>query len=80
MRLELEQIPEDEKRAFIEAQMKCGTDEFSDARLERFLRCEGMNAKVCVEACAKLQYHVCRQISSLVGNVAVTFSWERSAL
>jgi hypothetical protein len=46
MRLELERIPLDRKRALVEAQMKCGTEEFSDARLERFLRCEGMNAKV----------------------------------
>jgi hypothetical protein len=46
MRLELERIPEDEKRALKEAQMKCCAEEFSDARLERFLRCEGMNAKV----------------------------------
>jgi hypothetical protein len=46
MRLELERIPLDRKRALVEAQMKCGEEEFSDARLERFLRCEGMNAKV----------------------------------
>jgi hypothetical protein len=65
MRLELERIPEDEKQAFVEAQMKCSTEEFSNARLERFLRCEGMNAKVCVGLCAKLQFLVCSQISSL---------------
>jgi hypothetical protein len=46
MRLELERIPHDEKLALVEAQTKCCNDEFSDARLERFLRCEGMNAKV----------------------------------
>jgi hypothetical protein len=46
MRLELERIPEDEKRALTEARGKCRAGEFSDARLERFLRCEGMNAKV----------------------------------
>jgi hypothetical protein len=49
MRVELERIPLDEKRALVEAQTKCGEDEFSDARLERFLRCEGMNAKVCLD-------------------------------
>jgi hypothetical protein len=46
MRLELDRIPENEKRALVEAQTKCLADEFSDARLERFLRCEGMNVKV----------------------------------
>jgi hypothetical protein len=46
MRLELERIPKDEKRALLEAQTRCSADEFSDARLEKFLRCEGMNAKV----------------------------------
>jgi hypothetical protein len=49
MRRELAIIPEDEKRALVEAQTKCREDEFSDARLERFLRCEGMNAKVRLE-------------------------------
>jgi hypothetical protein len=46
MRFELERIPEAEKRALVEAETNCLTDEFSDARLERFLRCEGMNVKV----------------------------------
>jgi hypothetical protein len=46
MRLELERIPEDQKQALVEAESKCRAEEFSDARLERFLRCEGMNVKV----------------------------------
>jgi hypothetical protein len=46
MRLDLERIPEDEMRALVEAQKKCVADEFSDARLERFLVCEGRNMKV----------------------------------
>jgi hypothetical protein len=46
MRLELSRIPNDRKHALVEAQTKCHEDEFCDARLERFLRCEGMNAKV----------------------------------
>jgi hypothetical protein len=46
MRLELERIPVNEKQALMEAHAKCREDEFSNARLERFLRCEGMNAKV----------------------------------
>jgi hypothetical protein len=50
MRLELERIPQDKKRALTEAQeTKWHADEFSDARLERFLRCEGMNVKVRLE-------------------------------
>jgi hypothetical protein len=49
MRLELERIPKENKRALMEAQLNCHEDEFSDARLERFLRCEGMNAKVRLE-------------------------------
>ena len=43
MRVELEQIPKDKKDALIEAQVNCPAEEFSDARLERFLRCEGMD-------------------------------------
>lgn len=46
MRLELELIPANKKQAFMEARAKCRPEEFSDARLERFLRCEGMNTKV----------------------------------
>jgi hypothetical protein len=46
MRLELERIPEDKKWAFLEAQTRCSADEFSDARLEKFLRCEGFNVEV----------------------------------
>jgi hypothetical protein len=54
MRLEIERIPVDKKLALLIAQGKCHEDEFSDARLERFLRCEGMNVKVrmkCVCVC-----------------------------
>jgi hypothetical protein len=47
MRVEIEKIPEVEKEALMEAHQKlCRSDEFSDHRLEQFLRCEGMNAKV----------------------------------
>ena len=46
MKLELKRIPLHKKQALVEAQMTCCKEEFSDARLERFLRCEGMNAKV----------------------------------
>ena len=51
MKLELQQIPSDKKRALIEAQMQCGTEEFSDDRLKQFLQCEGMNAEVRLEVC-----------------------------
>ena len=60
MRVELEQIPACKKQALMEAQTKCEAFEFSDKRLERFLRCEGMNAKVCA-----LLVLVCRNRASL---------------
>jgi hypothetical protein len=44
MRLEIEQIPTHEKQALLDAQSKC-KEEFTDARLSAFLRCEGMNAE-----------------------------------
>jgi hypothetical protein len=46
MRDEIERYPVYKKQALIEAQEKCRVEEFGDARLEGFLRCEGMNAKV----------------------------------
>lgn len=46
MRGEIQKIPEDQKQALLHAQGKCDSEEFSDARLAQFLRCEGMNAKV----------------------------------
>jgi hypothetical protein len=46
MRLEIARIPVAKKLALMEAQEKCHPDEFSNARLERFVRCEGMNVKV----------------------------------
>ena len=49
MRHELNKIPRNEKPALLEGQMKCRADEFSDARLEKFLRCEGMNTEVRVD-------------------------------
>jgi hypothetical protein len=49
MKLELERIPNDRKGALLEAQIRCRADEFSDSRLERFLRCEGRNPKVRLE-------------------------------
>lgn len=46
MRLELESIPKDKKQALLEAQVKSHPEEFSDERLVKFLRCEGMNTEV----------------------------------
>lgn len=46
MRAELDNIPLKEKSALVEAQAKARPEEFSDTRLEKFLRCEGMNTKV----------------------------------
>jgi hypothetical protein len=49
MRDEIERYPVYKKQALIEAQEKCRVEEFGDARLEGFLRCEGMNAKLAAE-------------------------------
>lgn len=47
MRCELDKIPNEEKQALVKAQEACDAkEEFSDDRLERFLRCEGMDPKV----------------------------------
>lgn len=46
MRHEIERIPDNEKPALLEARRKAKDEEFSDARLELFLRCEDMNATV----------------------------------
>lgn len=45
MKLEISQIPKNEREAITEAVSKCEAFEFSDKRLERFLRCEDMDAK-----------------------------------
>jgi hypothetical protein len=46
MRVELNRIPNDEKGALMEAQVKGRREEFSRKRLEMFLKCEGMNPEV----------------------------------
>jgi hypothetical protein len=47
MRVEIDKIPSAEKETLMEAQQKCNRpEEFSDGRLEQFLRCEGMDVKV----------------------------------
>lgn len=46
MRAEIRAIPDDQKRALTEASVKARPEEFSDERLVKFLRCEGMNTKV----------------------------------
>lgn len=60
MRLELERIPDEKKPALLEARTKCRADEFSDERLVKFLRVEGMNAEVCCAVvCVRLSFYVC---------------------
>jgi hypothetical protein len=49
MRGELAKIPDNQKQALLEAQAKCDAKEFCDERLERFLRCEGMNVKLAAD-------------------------------
>lgn len=46
MRNEIDKMPSRKKRALTEAQAKCRPEEFSDSRLSKFLRVEGMNAEV----------------------------------
>lgn len=46
MKYELVRIPVHEKQALLDATTKCAPEEFGDARLEVFLRSEGMNAAV----------------------------------
>lgn len=53
MRSEIEMIPVVEKQAMIEAFSKGRKAEFSDERLLKFLRCEGMNAKLAASRFAK---------------------------
>jgi hypothetical protein len=49
MRSVIEMAPDEKKRALLEAQLQCEGDEFGDERLERFLRAEGMNAKLAAQ-------------------------------
>ena len=53
--VEIEKVPARNKQALIEAQQVCRAEEFSDARLERFLRCVGMNVQV--RATGVIFYH-----------------------
>ena len=46
MKIEINRIPVTKKQALLEARVTCEPFEFSDERLKRFLRCEGMNAEV----------------------------------
>jgi hypothetical protein len=50
MRYEIDRMPYKKKVALTVAQGKCREEEFSDSRLEVFLRSEGMNAKVSSES------------------------------
>jgi hypothetical protein len=45
MKLELQMIPDKQKAALMNALTKAKAEEFNDARLVRFLRCDDMNAK-----------------------------------
>jgi hypothetical protein len=49
MKLELERIPYKKKEILLQAATKCQSTEFSDTRLEVFLRSQGMNAKLAAE-------------------------------
>ena len=82
MVIEIEKIPVDRKQALAEALSKGLVEEFSDKRLEKFLRCEGLNAKVRLESVSfkivnsvfidMQTYASCRSLNPC--------SWQRSAL
>jgi hypothetical protein len=57
MKLELDLIPVGKKQALLEAQTKCRQEEFGDARLEKFLRTQGMNTKVCIAVSVRMCVH-----------------------
>ena len=79
MRLEIDLIPPNQKAALMEAQVKCSrTEEFSDKRLERFLRCEGMNTKVRLFYCCMLVLvanHRASDATDCVSNAAAPYTW-----
>lgn len=53
MRNEIKGIPEQDKPSLTEAQTKADASEFGDARLELYLRREGMDPRVCVRVCSR---------------------------
>lgn len=55
MKLELQMIPDKQKAALMNALTKAKAEEFNDARLVRFLRCDDMNAKVREERMSALR-------------------------
>jgi len=77
MRVELERIPKTDKEALLQAQAKCKEDEFSDGRIEQFLRCEGMNPKVSASQSLKHDLH---SKHANFHHFAFTKSWQHSAL
>jgi len=81
MKVEIERIPENKRRALTEARKKCRADELSDERLEQFLRCEGMNPKVSVDASEFFMVRYVRiHITHHFGSYHVLLSLEHSAL
>jgi len=78
MKLELEKIPANRKQPLMEAKAKCRPEDFSDARLEKFLRCEGMNAEVCT--LSVLCFYACENQCSLLLSSFTTRSWRHGDL
>ena len=83
MKIEINRIPVAKKQALLEAWVRCEPFEFSDDRLERFLRCEGMNAEV--RAFERIVLYVfegyeCVTLPSLDLLAVFVCSWELSAL
>jgi len=75
MRAEIERIPQHKKQALTEAHEKCLKEEFSDSRLKRFLRCEGMNTKVSAKC-----LNNCFLVALLTPHPYLTSSWQQNAL
>jgi hypothetical protein len=84
MRYEIVRMPQEKRVALTVAQGKCREEEFSDSRLEVFLRSEGMNAKVSIETqCPHYSPRTHKDISHVTLSLArslVLISWRRSAL
>jgi len=59
MRLEIERTPVESKKALVEAEAQCREEEFSDARLEMFLRCMGVDVKMAAQRF--VNYWECRR-------------------
>jgi len=73
-----EKFPDGKKDALMKAQGMCRAEEFSDAWLERFLRCEGMDAKVCAGLFFRRTVNHVTVVTLTHSPPHLCFSWELS--